>query len=83
MQKIRKMGWEGVQVDSNVFLEEPKLAPHSDSIRSAVAKLLGVELSSVSFKAKTMEGLGPVGERRAIAADAIVTLREVPRTPSR
>lgn len=79
LQHIQKMGWEVDHVDSNVFLEEPRLSPHSDAIRSTVAKLLGVELSSVSVKAKTMEGLGPVGERCAIIADAIVTLKEIPK----
>jgi 2-C-methyl-D-erythritol 2,4-cyclodiphosphate synthase len=59
-----------------VMLEEPKLAPHSSAIRTSVATLLNVELSAVSVKAKTMERLGPIGERKAIAAHAVVTLKE-------
>ena len=74
---IHKMGWRVTQFDSNVVAEEPKLNVHSDAIRTEIARLLGTELSSVSVKAKTMEGLGPIGERRAIAAHAIVVLEEI------
>ena len=38
------------------------------------ARLLETELANVSVKAKTMEGLGPIGEGRAIAAHAVVTI---------
>lgn len=72
--KLDSMGFHVVQVDSIVLLEDPKLAPHSETIRRHIAQLLGVELTSVSVKAKTMEGLGPIGERRAIAAHAVVTV---------
>lgn len=76
MQKIHSMGWVVNQIDTVVMLEEPKLAPHSSAIRTAIASLLNVELSAVSVKAKTMERLGPIGERKAIAAHAVVTLKE-------
>jgi 2-C-methyl-D-erythritol 2,4-cyclodiphosphate synthase len=74
---IKTMGFEVHQVDSNIFLEEPKIAPHKDSIRTQLAQLLGIELVNVSVKAKTMEGLGPIGERRALAAQVVVTLKEI------
>lgn len=74
LTKIHEMGWVVTNVDSTVVLEEPKLAPHTDPIRREIAGLLGIELSCVSVKAKTMEGLGPIGERRAIAAHSSVLL---------
>lgn len=77
MAQIQKLGWRVSQMDSNIFLEEPKLKPHADNIRENLARLLSVELNCVSVKAKTMEGLGPVGERRAISAQVIVTLKEI------
>jgi len=76
LRQIHKMGWRVNQCDSVLFLEEPKLAKHWNDIRQEVARLFEVELSAVSVKAKTMEGLGPIGERRAIAAQAVVTLVE-------
>ena len=77
LTEIRKLGHDIHQLDANIFLEEPKLAPHSDAIRTHLAQLIGTELCNISLKAKTMEGLGPIGERRAIAAQVIVTLKEI------
>ena len=76
MSEVRRLGWRIAHVDSIIQLEEPKLAPHSEAIRRNTAQLLGVELSQVSLKAKTMEGLGPIGERKAIAAHVAVTLEK-------
>lgn len=76
-QEISKLGYRVKQVDSILFLEEPKLAPHSDDIRRSLASALGIELSDISVKAKTMEGLGPVGERKALSAQVIVQLQEL------
>jgi len=74
VKKIHALGFRVAQFDSIVILEEPRLAQHSDNIRRSVATMLGVELSCVSVKAKTMEGLGLVGENKAIAAHAVVNL---------
>ena len=76
LSETRKLGWEVYQLDSTIFLEEPKLVDLRELIRQNLAKLLNVEISSVSVKAKTKEGLGTVGEKRAIEAQALVMLRE-------
>lgn len=75
--EVAKLGYRVSQLDSNVFLEEPKLAVHLDKVREVLARALGIELSCVSVKAKTMEAMGPIGERKAIAAEAIVMLESV------
>ena len=77
--KVRALGYRVAHFDSIVILEEPRLSGHSDAIRRSIAQLLGVELSAVSVKAKTMEGLGLVGENKAIAAHAVVNLEPIPR----
>jgi 2-C-methyl-D-erythritol 2,4-cyclodiphosphate synthase len=74
MQRMDQLGWKVTQVDTNVFLEEPKLGESKQAIREKIASLLNIEISSVSVKAKTMEGLGPIGNRRAIAAQCLVVL---------
>ena len=77
MAQMKSIGYEVNNVDSIIFIEQPKIAPHCDAIRRNLATLLGVELHVVSLKAKTMEGLGPIGEGNALAAQVVVTLREV------
>ncbi len=76
MKKALGLGWVLNQMDCVLILEEPKLAPYVDTIRRTLANLLQVDLSSISLKAKTSEGLGETGERRAIACHAVVTLKE-------
>jgi 2-C-methyl-D-erythritol 2,4-cyclodiphosphate synthase len=45
-------------------------------MKAALAPVLGVPETAIGVKAKTNEGLGPVGEKRAIAcyAVALITL---------
>jgi 2-C-methyl-D-erythritol 2,4-cyclodiphosphate synthase len=81
LAEITRMGWQVSQLDSTIFLEEPKLKPYHFEIRQSLAKILGVELSQVSVKAKTYEGLGAIGERQAIAAQVVVNLVPTPRSP--
>jgi 2-C-methyl-D-erythritol 2,4-cyclodiphosphate synthase len=61
-------------VDSIVIAEEPKLKPFRNSIRKQLSQLLGVKPTQVNVKAKTMEGLGPIGEKKALGAYGVVTL---------
>lgn len=74
MSKIHLLGWKVVNCDTNVFLEEPRLSNISDEIRRRIAALLQIEMACVSVKAKTLEKIGPIGESKAIAAQAIVVL---------
>jgi 2-C-methyl-D-erythritol 2,4-cyclodiphosphate synthase len=62
-------------VDTVIVAERPRLGAWKEAIRSTLAGLLAVPVDRVSVKAKTMEGLGPVGEGRAIEAHAVVLLR--------
>jgi 2-C-methyl-D-erythritol 2,4-cyclodiphosphate synthase len=67
-------GWEVVNVDVAVVIERPKILPYRDQIRKNLAGMLGVDVSSVSVKAKTSEGVGPVGEGLAAEAHAVATV---------
>jgi len=70
----RKAGWTVAGVDVNVLLERPKLAAHKPAMRRRLAELLNLAPDAVGLKARTMEGLGPVGAGEAVAAQAIVVL---------
>ncbi len=67
-------GWEVVNVDIVVVIERPKILPHRDRIRSSIRSLLGRDTVAVGLKAKTAEGMGPVGEGRLAEAHAVVLL---------
>ena len=73
-EALKLTGARIINIDSVITLEKPKLAPHIDTIRKSVADILSVDISTVSVKAKTAEGLGPIGEGLAIKAEAIVLI---------
>ena len=65
-----------VNVDSTVMLETPKLRPYVLAMRESIADVLGVDISCVSVKAKTGEGLDAVGQGLAVASQAVVLLKK-------
>jgi len=71
---IRDRGFRVVNLDAVVDLEQPKLRPFIDQMRQNLADVLGVEMSSVSIKAKTGEGVDAVGQRLAVRAQAILLI---------
>jgi 2-C-methyl-D-erythritol 2,4-cyclodiphosphate synthase len=61
-------------VDSTVIAQRPKLAPYIPAMRQRLAETLGISSGQINVKATTSEGLGFIGEGKAIAAQAIVCL---------
>ncbi len=72
MALLSAQGVQVINVDSTVFLETPKMKPYKLLIREEIARLLKITVKQVSFKAKTMEKLGPIGHREAIGASVVV-----------
>ncbi len=79
LKEVRRRNHLPSRIDSVILLEKPRLGPYKKLIRRRLALLLGLEAEAVSVKAKTMEGLGPEGEGRAVTAEALVTLIRSPR----
>ena len=71
---VNARGYRVVNVDVTILAEVPKVAPHAQAMRAALAVLLGIAEDAVSIKAKTLEGLGAIGQHQAIAAQAIALL---------
>jgi 2-C-methyl-D-erythritol 2,4-cyclodiphosphate synthase len=67
-------GLHVVNVDSTIMLESPQLRPYVFPMRENIAEVLSVELSCVSVKAKSGEGLDAVGQGQAVSAQAVVLL---------
>jgi 2-C-methyl-D-erythritol 4-phosphate cytidylyltransferase/2-C-methyl-D-erythritol 2,4-cyclodiphosphate synthase len=72
---VREKGGVITHVDVTLICERPKVGPHRDAMKAKIAEILGLELSRVSVKATTTEGLGFTGRREGIAAQAIATVR--------
>lgn len=74
---VRERGYELVNLDCTVRTERPKLKPHIPAITKRISEILNVSADSVSVKAKTAEGLGDVGEGRAMEAYAVCLVKKV------
>lgn len=72
--KVRQLGYEIGNVDSTVIAQRPKLAPHIPQMRATLSETLGIAVAQLSIKATTAEGVGIVGEEKAIVAQAVACL---------
>ena len=74
MKEISAAGYAVGNIDATVICERPKLRPHIDAIRARLAEELGVDVSGVSVKGKTNEGMDAVGEGKGIAVHCVALL---------
>jgi 2-C-methyl-D-erythritol 2,4-cyclodiphosphate synthase len=72
--RVTAAGWRLVNLDCVVAAERPKISPHKEKMVARVAEALGVEPVRVGVKAKTGEGVGPIGSGELIEARCVVLL---------
>jgi len=75
---VRDRGAMIANIDVTLICEAPKVEPHRDAMRARIAEILDLNISRVSVKATTTDGLGFVGRREGIAAQATTTIRFPP-----
>lgn len=76
MDIIKQKQYCLVNLDATIILEAPKLSPYIQAIRENIALDLDIDISQVSIKAKTSEGVGIVGRGEAAIAQVIVLLQK-------
>jgi 2-C-methyl-D-erythritol 4-phosphate cytidylyltransferase/2-C-methyl-D-erythritol 2,4-cyclodiphosphate synthase len=77
-QLVAQAGGTIVHCDVTILCERPKIAPHRDAMRTRIAEILGLEISRISVKATTTEGMGFLGRGEGLAAQAVATIRLPP-----
>ena len=63
-----------VNFDCTVILQVPKLKEHILAMRKSLAKLLSLEITSISIKATTHEKIDTLGRGETIACQAVILL---------
>jgi len=79
IEKVAEAGYAPNNIDLIVHAEKPKLSEHKGAMASSIALLTGLGTSAVSVKAKTNEGLGPLGHADGIACTATVSIVNKPK----
>lgn len=67
-----------LNIDVVVILEEPKLNIYREEMQNKIAAVLNIKSEQVSIKATTTEGLGFVGRKEGIVAQAVALVEEAP-----
>jgi len=75
----QKSGGSVVHCDVTLICERPKIGPHREAMRARIAEILAMDVSRVSVKATTTEGMGFTGRGEGLAAQAVATLRFIKR----
>jgi 2-C-methyl-D-erythritol 4-phosphate cytidylyltransferase / 2-C-methyl-D-erythritol 2,4-cyclodiphosphate synthase len=74
--KIQSEGWVIRNVDATLLVQRPKLAPYNQPMRQNIAEALGLEITEISIKATTTEGLNAEGRGEGISAQAVALLEQ-------
>jgi 2-C-methyl-D-erythritol 2,4-cyclodiphosphate synthase len=73
---LEHRGLRPLNVDVNIIAERPRLAEKKGDIRARLAEILIMPAEDVSVKARTAEGLGPVGRGEAVEVQAVVLMEQ-------
>ena len=71
MEALSEAGYRPVNADVTIVAQKPKLRPYIDQMRANLAAHMGVDVSQVSVKATTSEGMGFEGEGKGMTAHAV------------
>lgn len=72
--KVAAAGWKAVQLDAVLITDRPKIAPHREAIRRALAGILGAPEDAISLKGKRTEGLGSLAGGAGCCCQCVVSL---------
>lgn len=71
---IKDKGYEIGNLDATIIAQAPKMAPHIQTMRENIARVLRTDIENINVKATTEEGLGFTGNKEGISAQSICIL---------
>lgn len=77
---VREKGFQVVNVDSTLCLQQPKIKPFIPAMKASVAEVIGIDASDIGIKATTTEHMGFVGREEGVMAFASVLVER--RSPA-
>ena len=73
---VKKNKYQISNVDVTILLEKPKLRNHIDLMRDNLSNIMGINITQISVKATTTEGLGFVGREEGVAAHCVCLIKK-------
>ncbi len=74
---LRNSGFFVKNIDAVVIAEKPKILPYIPEMKKNIAHILSMNQEHISIKGKTNEGIGDIGENKAIAAFAVCEIGRI------
>jgi 2-C-methyl-D-erythritol 4-phosphate cytidylyltransferase/2-C-methyl-D-erythritol 2,4-cyclodiphosphate synthase len=71
---MHERGWRIMNLDAVIIAQTPRVAPHTDAMRRAIAAALGADPADVNIKGTSPEEMGSLGRREGIAAETVALL---------
>lgn len=73
---LRERGYAVGNVDCTIALQQPRLRPHIEAMRTAMAEAMEVDRERVSVKATTTERLGFEGREEGVSVAAVALIHK-------
>jgi 2-C-methyl-D-erythritol 2,4-cyclodiphosphate synthase len=71
---LKNAGWMIGNIDCTLVLEKPKIMPHVDSMKTAIAESAEINIDAISIKATTNEKMGFIGREEGVVAHAVALI---------
>jgi len=71
---VAEAGYTIGSIDLTLIVQSVRIAPHRERMRSRLAGAMNIDVSMVSVKATTTDGLGWIGTDAGLAAQAVATV---------
>lgn len=75
--QVQEKGYKVGNVDVTIIAQSPKMRPHIDAMRAAIAEDLVCDIEQVNVKATTSERLGFTGRGEGIACEAVALVVKI------
>ena len=73
---LRAKGFRVANIDVTIMAQNPKLSPFIPEMRKRISRALGIDVTQVTVKATTTNGLGFIGRGEGMAAQAVALVRK-------
>ncbi|MGB9721693.1 MAG: 2-C-methyl-D-erythritol 2,4-cyclodiphosphate synthase [bacterium] len=74
---LKSSGFYTKNIDAVVIAERPRILPYVPEMKNQISRVLLTNKEHISIKGKTNEGIGEIGEGKAIAAIAICEIGRI------
>jgi 2-C-methyl-D-erythritol 2,4-cyclodiphosphate synthase len=71
---LTNAGWKIGNIDCTLVMERPKIMPHVDLMKQAIADSASINCDSISIKATTNEKMGFIGREEGVVAHAVALI---------